>query len=146
MREVVELEGSVFVRGEGRVGDKGHRAVVQAELQLLIQLFQRDLQGAFPKVISGDGEGHGIGRDSEVAAAGLLRDRAAVCCRGRRLDWLHRGGFRVLKEKADQHQHRQPAAQHHAPAGTRGRGCRGGRDALRALLVQNLAGDLLGAA
>ena len=36
MREVVELEGGVFVRGEGRIGDKGHRTVVQVELQLLI--------------------------------------------------------------------------------------------------------------
>ena len=135
MGEVVELEGGVFVRGKGRVGDKGHRAVVQAELQLLIQLFQRDLQGAFPKVISRNGEGHGIGQDGEVAAAGLLRDRAAVCCRGRRLDRLHRGGFGVLEEKAGKDQHRQPAAQHHAPAGTRGRGCRGGRVACRGLLV-----------
>ena len=148
MGEVVELEGGVFVRGEGRVGDKGHRAVVQAEFQLLIQLFQRDLQGAFTKVIGGNEKGFGIGRDSKVGAAGILRDRAAVCCRGRRLDRLHRGGFGMLEEKAGQHQHRQPAAQHHAPGGPGlvGRGCRGGRGALRALLVQNLAGDLLRAA
>ena len=61
---------------------------------------------------------------------------------------LHRGGFRVLEEKAGQHQHRQPAAQHHAPAGMRlaCRGCRGGRTACRGLLIQNFASDLLGAA
>ena len=59
MGEVVELEGGVYVRGKGRVGDKDHGAVVSG-CQLLApdtQLFQGDLQGAVAQVIGGDGEG-----------------------------------------------------------------------------------------